>query len=99
MKFGFIVILILIMTGGTILDAGIAPTKYEDLAQRVDSLFAAWNKPDTPGAAILITDGGHVALKRFYGMANLEFHIPITEETRFELASVSKQFTAFAISR
>ena len=32
-----------------------------------------------------------------YGLASVEHHIPITPSTRFELASVSKPFTAFAV--
>ena len=33
-----------------------------------------------------------------YGIANLEYGVPITPETVFMVASVSKQFTAFAIA-
>jgi CubicO group peptidase (beta-lactamase class C family) len=32
-----------------------------------------------------------------YGLANLEYNIPITPETIFHMASVSKQFTAYSI--
>ncbi len=34
---------------------------------------------------------------RGYGLAQLEFDIPVTGETIFHVASVSKQFTAFAV--
>jgi CubicO group peptidase (beta-lactamase class C family) len=67
------------------------------LAEGVDSLFAKWNHPDTPGAAVVLTDGGEIILERCFGMADLEHGVPITPTTRFELASVSKNFTAFGV--
>lgn len=36
--------------------------------------------------------------KKGYGLANLEYDIPITPASVFDIASVSKQFTGFAIS-
>lgn len=63
----------------------------------VDKLFAKWNKPDTPGAAIAILREGKIIYSRGYGLANLEFGVRNTPDTVFHVASVSKQFTAFAI--
>ena len=41
-------------------------------------------------------DGAPV-YERGYGMANLEYGIPITPQSVFHVASVSKQFTAMAV--
>lgn len=65
--------------------------------KQVDQLFAAWNDPNAPGAAISVMQHGKVILKKGYGSANLEYNEPITPATVFHIASVSKQFTAFAI--
>jgi CubicO group peptidase (beta-lactamase class C family) len=65
--------------------------------QDVDRLFAKWNKPDSPGAVIAIIKDGAIIYSRGYGMANLDYGMPNTPSTVFHLASVSKQFTAFAI--
>lgn len=67
------------------------------LAEGIDSVFAEWSHPDTPGTAVVLTDGGKTILERCYGMADLEHGVPITPTTRFELASVSKNFTAFGV--
>ena len=72
-------------------------TTQETLEAQVDQLFAEWNQPDSPGAALAVTRDGEVIYKRGYGMANLEYDIPITTTTIFDIASVSKQFAAFAI--
>jgi len=64
----------------------------------IDSLFSAYNKPGSPGVAVLIVENGKIAFEKGYGIANLEYDIPITPATVFDIASVSKQFTGFAIS-
>ena len=50
-----------------------------------------------PGAAIAVVEKGKVILKRAYGMANLEAESPVKTNSVFELASVTKPFTATAI--
>jgi CubicO group peptidase (beta-lactamase class C family) len=67
------------------------------LTNAVDELFAEWNEPGSPGGAVVVTDGGEVVLERFYGLADIEHGIPFAPDTRFELASVSKPFTAFGV--
>ena len=64
---------------------------------RVDALFAAWDKPDSPGAALAVVRDGEVIYRRAYGQAQLEHAAPNTPRTVFHVASLSKQFTAFAI--
>ena len=65
---------------------------------RVDELFANWDKPDSPGCAIAIIQAGKVLYSRGYGMANLEHDIPISTNSVFDIASTSKQFTAMCIA-
>ncbi|MEE2792334.1 MAG: serine hydrolase domain-containing protein [Acidobacteriota bacterium] len=65
---------------------------------RVDEVFARWDKPDTPGCAVAVIQGGHIVYSQGYGIANLEYNIPITPTTAFHVASLSKQFTALAVA-
>lgn len=65
--------------------------------QRVDRLFADYAGMDTPGAAVRVIHDGEVVLTRTYGAADLETGAPVTAETNFRLASISKQFTAMAV--
>ncbi len=66
-------------------------------AEQVDRLFAAWDKPGSPGAAVAVVQNGAIVYEHGYGLANLEYDIPITPSTVFHVASVSKQFTAMCI--
>jgi CubicO group peptidase (beta-lactamase class C family) len=67
------------------------------MAHAVDQLFAQWAGPDSPGASIAIIQDGKIVYSQGYGSANLEYGVPNTPATVFDLASASKQFTAFAI--
>ncbi len=69
-----------------------------DISLKVDSLFKLWDKPNSPGVAVLILKDGKIIHKKGYGFANLEHDVPIDPNTIFHVASVSKQFTAFAIA-
>jgi CubicO group peptidase (beta-lactamase class C family) len=69
----------------------------QDAVKLVDAVFAEWDRWDSPGAALAVIKDGEVVYKRGYGIANMEYAVPITPETIFHVASVSKQFTAFAI--
>ena len=73
-------------------------TTHKTLEAKVDQLFSEWNKPDSPGAALAVVKDGEIVYKHGYGVANLEYDIPITTMTIFDIASVSKQFAAFAIA-
>ncbi|GAB3163186.1 serine hydrolase [Telluribacter humicola] len=64
---------------------------------KIDSLFAEWNKPGKPGAAVGVVHKGKLIFAKGFGEADLETGAPITPETVFHVASVSKQFTAYAI--
>jgi CubicO group peptidase (beta-lactamase class C family) len=62
----------------------------------IDQLFA--RPPASPGYAVAVIKDGEFALSRGYGLANLDDGIPITPETSFHLASLSKQFTGAAVA-
>lgn len=64
---------------------------------KVDQLFTAMDLPTTPGASLAVVRDGAIIYKKGYGMANLEYDIPISPSTVFHVASVSKQFTAFSV--
>lgn len=63
----------------------------------IDAIFAEWDREDSPGCALGVVIDGNLAWARGYGMANLEHDIPITPDSIFHIASISKQFTAFSI--
>jgi len=72
------------------------PDDKLDLAAAA-ALFDRWKGPDSPGCAVSVTQGQQRLFAGAYGSAILETRTPNTPTTSFHIASVSKQFTAFAI--
>jgi CubicO group peptidase (beta-lactamase class C family) len=67
------------------------------IVKRVDPVFADMDMPQHPGAALLVIDHDEIVCRKCYGLADLETQRPITADSSFYLASLSKQFTAMAI--
>lgn len=66
-------------------------------AEAVDALLAKHHRADAPGCAIGVYRGGKIAHTGAFGMANIEFGVPITPRSVFDIGSVSKQFTAASL--
>ncbi|MFQ5818257.1 MAG: serine hydrolase domain-containing protein, partial [Terriglobia bacterium] len=58
---------------------------------------AEMKKRHIPGLALAVVKNGQVIKAKSYGLANLELDVPVTLDSVFELASVTKPFTATAI--
>src|SRR5688572_16456798 len=52
-----------------------------------------------PGVAVAIVEDGRVAKLAGYGQANLEWPSSVDPDTRFQLASATKLFTAILLMR
>lgn len=76
--------------------AGVATGSDDDAA--IDALFAAWNSPGSPGCALAVAQDGTLVYSRGYGYANLDYDIPITPRTLFDVASITKQFNAASLT-
>ncbi len=87
----FLLIFILSLT----LSAQLDPIKEKD----IDQLFIDWNVPSHPGGSVGIVHNGRLVFSKAYGLASLEYLVPNSIGTRFNIASVSKQFTAMGIVR
>ncbi|HSM61863.1 MAG TPA: serine hydrolase domain-containing protein [Longimicrobiales bacterium] len=67
------------------------------LQERVDAVFDFVER-DAPGCALGVVREGALVYGRGYGLANLDWGIPIGTSTVFDIGSVSKQFTATAVA-
>lgn len=69
-----------------------------DRSRQIDAAFAAVDRRDSPGCALAAVQDGKIVYEHGYGMANLDYQIPITPTSIFYIASDSKQFTAFSVA-
>jgi CubicO group peptidase (beta-lactamase class C family) len=65
---------------------------------RVDQIFERYLKPDSPGCAVAVMKDGEIVYKQGYGLANIEHNVPNLPSTVFNIGSMAKQFTAFAVA-
>ncbi|MFD2200885.1 serine hydrolase [Shivajiella indica] len=72
-------------------------TFAQNLENKMDSLAASLTGDGLPGFVIGVTKGNEVIFQKTYGQMNLDYQMPISNQTTFNLASVSKHITAFAI--
>ncbi|WP_167609038.1 serine hydrolase domain-containing protein [Maribellus sediminis] len=88
-------ILVLLLVLLVCVSGAFAQISEEERAS-INSLFSEWDTDHTPGAAYAIVKDGVLAANGF-GMANLEYDVPITANTVFHIASESKQYVDYCI--
>jgi CubicO group peptidase (beta-lactamase class C family) len=80
--------------------AGSAGARLNDSAPNpstIDAIFQDLTKPGSPGCALGVYRDGAVIYAKGYGLANIEENVAISPQTVFDVASMSKQFTAASI--
>jgi CubicO group peptidase (beta-lactamase class C family) len=63
-------------------------------AERIDEVMRRYHELGRFHGSILVAKDGEIVYEKGYGLANREWENPNTPETRFQLASVTKTFTA-----
>lgn len=66
----------------------------QDHAAKVQEVLTLANKYRQFNGSALVAENGKVIYKGGFGMANMEWQIPNTPDTKFRLGSITKQFTA-----
>lgn len=69
----------------------------QSLPSQLEAVLNEQYKPNEPGVAVLVMDGGKVIFRKGFGLGYVQKPMVITPKTTFRMASVSKQFTAMAI--
>ncbi len=83
---------------GTMPPAGASEAPESDLVTGIDEIFSDIDPAQDPGCAVGVIHQGEYLVEKGYGLANLEYDIPISAQSVFRTGSVSKQFTAMAIA-
>lgn len=69
----------------------------QNKAAKIDALVSQYLANRQFNGAVLVAEKGQVIFKKGYGMANIEWGIANTPDTKFRLGSITKQFTAMLI--
>src|SRR5687767_6316109 len=65
--------------------------------KKIDELIKQYHDYGQFNGSVLVAENGKVVYKKGFGMANMEWNIPNSADTRFRIASITKQFTAALI--
>ncbi len=82
-----------------IVSVGITFAHAQNKAGQIDELLKKYNEYGQFNGVALVAENGRVLYKKGFGYANMEWKIPNDVDTKFRLASVTKQFTAAVILR
>ena len=85
----FVLIFLLISSFGDI--------QAKELEKELDDYLNACHEIWKFHGAVLVAQNGEVIFKKGYGMANIELGVPNSPEMKFQIGSITKQFTATAI--
>jgi CubicO group peptidase (beta-lactamase class C family) len=69
----------------------------QDKAAKIDQLMTRYQANRQFNGAVLVSEGSNVIFKKGFGLANMEWQVPNTPDTKFRLGSITKQFTAAVI--
>jgi CubicO group peptidase (beta-lactamase class C family) len=70
-------------------------TADDGSAKKVDAFLSPWDTNDLPGCSVGVVKDGRLVYKRGFGMANLDYDVPNTPSTLFNLwGSNSPQLAA-----
>ena len=69
-----------------------------DMLIKVDEMCKRYDRKGYPGIAIGVVENGELVFCKGYGVANLDYDIPIDGNTIFHACSIAKQFTATCIA-
>ncbi len=76
---------------------GAFPLFAQDKAAEIDKLMQSYHDYGQFNGTVLVAESGKVIFKKGYGLANMEWNIPNATDTKFRIASITKQITAMAI--
>jgi CubicO group peptidase (beta-lactamase class C family) len=69
----------------------------QDRAAQIDDLMKKYHEYGQFNGSVLVAENGRVIYKKGLGWANMEWKVPNETDTKFRIASITKQFTAAAI--
>jgi len=72
-------------------------TNPDLLEKKIDEIASGMIDSNGPGCSVGVIQNEKYLFKKSYGLANVEHSVELNSTTKFRMASVSKQFTAFAV--
>ena len=75
------------------------PANLSRLSRQVDAMFQQWDSTASPGFMVGVFRDGRLLHQRGYGMANIDYQVPLSEESVFHVMSLSKSFVTVCVAQ
>ena len=69
----------------------------QEISEKIDQLINSYYQNGIFNGAVLVSQKGKIIYKKAFGIADRDWNIPNTTDTKFKIASLSKAFTALAM--
>jgi CubicO group peptidase (beta-lactamase class C family) len=80
-----------------LLAALVGTARPQATAGRIDAIVQRYSREGLFQGSVLVADHGKVIYRKAVGLANAEWNVPNTVDTKFRIGSITKQFTAMLI--
>lgn len=95
-----VLVILAALAGCSALQPAISPGDLGALTRQLDARMPKWlEQYRVPGAAVALVRNGDLVWSRGYGVANEAQNVPVTSDTVFRSASISKAVTAWGVMR
>ena len=72
-------------------------TSQNEVTKKIDTIIESAINENDPGLMVGVVKDGQIIYEKYYGMANLSHNLKMNENTRSNIASTTKQFTALMV--
>ena len=88
---------LLLFVAGLLMTGCMTGNQEDNLTHKMDSLFSSEFRQDEPGGSVLMLKGDNILFMKSYGLADMHTRQKNTENTLYNLGSISKTFVANGI--
>jgi CubicO group peptidase (beta-lactamase class C family) len=76
-----------------VINNGLAQSK----ADKIDKFLSVYNDYGILNGSVLVAEKGNIVFKKAFGFADMEWNVPNEVDTKYNIASVTKQFVAMLV--
>ena len=96
-KLLFIVSILILSAVSVLAQQTTAAAQPQTIEQKLARVFQEWERPDRPGGVVAVIEKGRVIFKRCFGQANVEYQLPTTPQTVYDVGQLAECVTGMAI--
>jgi len=95
--------LLVVALGSVFLAVGYAQvpagqTETSSYEAKIKLIFQEWERPDRPGGVVAVVEKGQVVFKKCFGLANVEYQVPNSSRTVYDVGQLAEAVTGMAVA-